>query len=319
MTWRRASTDNRQDELTVLRAVVAEAARVAAAAAAGDSEARMNAVPGIADHPDSLALRASMNALLDRTDSFTREVTGALGAMSAGRFYREVLPVGMLGAFRHGATAINEARTAMLAAEARTEQSEARRRELADRLEVTVMGIAHQVAAASTELGATAATLAESAGRAVGQADAAATTVSRLETASAQIREVVELISSVAAQTKLLALNAQIEAARAGAAGRGFEVVAAEVKSLADTTARSTEDITTTVSDMLAVTGQSVEAMESVGGTLRDMAPMVADLRSAVEGDDILSAGRLDGQGLAQMAETLRAEMDEFIVVMRAG
>jgi methyl-accepting chemotaxis protein len=239
--------------------------------------------------------------------------------MSDGRFYREVLPVGMLGAFRQGATAINQARTAMLAAEARTAQSEARRRELADRLEVTVLGIAHQVAAASTQLGATAATLAESAGRAVGQADDAATTVSRLEVASTQIREVVALISSVAAQTKLLALNAQIEAARAGAAGRGFEVVAAEVKSLADTTAKSTEDITATVSDMLAVTGQSVHAMESVGGTLRDIAPMVADLRIAVEGGDMMRSDALDSQGLAQMAETLRSEMDEFITVMRAG
>jgi methyl-accepting chemotaxis protein len=313
------SAETRHDELTMLRAVVAEAARVAAAAAAGDSEARMVAIPGTEDQRDALALRASVNALLDRTDSFTREVTGALGAMSDGRFYREVLPVGMLGAFRQGATAINDARTAMLAAEARTAQSEARRRELADRLEVTVLGIAHQVAAASTQLGATAATLAASAGRAVGQADDAATTVSRLEVASTQIREVVALISSVAAQTKLLALNAQIEAARAGAAGRGFEVVAAEVKSLADTTAKSTEDITTTVSDMLAVTGQSVHAMESVGGTLRDIAPMVADLRLAVEGDGLLRGDERDGQGLAQMAETLRAEMDEFISVMRAG
>jgi methyl-accepting chemotaxis protein len=142
--------------------------------------------------------------------------------------------------------------------------------------------------------------------------------VSRLETASTQIREVVALISSVAAQTKLLALNAQIEAARAGAAGRGFEVVASEVKSLADTTAKSTEDISTTVSDMLAVTTQSVAAMESVGVTLRDIAPMVQDLRAAVDGDGG-SYGQVDQQGLAQMAETLRSEMDQFLTVMRAG
>lgn len=306
-----------REELALLRQVVEEAARVAAAASEGDSEARMSPIPGSEGVPAVAALRRSLNSLLDRTDAFTREVTGALGAISVGQYYREVLPGGLVGSYRHGADAINEARTAIMAAEARTAESEARRQELADRLEVTVLAIAEQVAAASTELGATASTLAQSAVVAVGQADSATTTVTRLESASHQIREVVALISSVAAQTKLLALNAQIEAARAGAAGRGFEVVASEVKSLADTTAKSTEDISSTVSDMLAATSQSVQAMESVGVTLRDIAPMVSDLRSAVEGGAVV--GDVDQQGLSQMAETLRAEMDDFLAVMRAG
>ena len=88
--------------------------------------------------------------------------------------------------------------------------------------------------------------------------------ITGLSESAQKIGEVIKLIRAIAEQTNLLALNATIEAARAGEAGRGFAVVASEVKSLAVQTATATEDIANHILAVQTSTSSAVEAIRLI-------------------------------------------------------
>jgi len=121
------------------------------------------------------------------------------------------------------------------------------------------------------------------AGEAVKQAQQTDARINELSLAANRIGDVVKLITSVAEQTNLLALNATIEAARAGEAGRGFAVVASEVKALAAQTGKATEEISAQIAGMQSATQDAVGAIKEIGGTIGRISEIAAAIAAAVE------------------------------------
>jgi len=107
--------------------------------------------------------------------------------------------------------------------------------------------------------------------------------VRTLSDASAEIGKVVSLIQAIAEQTNLLALNATIEAARAGEAGKGFAVVASEVKMLASQTAKATEEISGRIAAVVDATGKAVDAIQSVDTTIGRIHDISTTIAAAVQ------------------------------------
>ncbi len=180
-------------------------------------------------------------------------------------------------------------------------------------------------------------------------------TVSTLSEAAAQIGDVVKLIQDIAEQTNLLALNATIEAARAGEAGKGFAVVASEVKNLANQTARATEEISNKIVTVQNVSTEAVSAIRGIGATIEKISEISGVIANAIQQQELAtkeisnnvqqaSAGTnevssnivnvthaamesrnaanevLQASGeLSKQSEALRAEIQTFLSKVRTG
>jgi methyl-accepting chemotaxis protein len=146
------------------------------------------------------------------------------------------------------------------------------------------------VAGATEELGASILEISDQASQANGVVERASEIaqnadqlVGQLSSGASRIGDVIKLIRAIAEQTNLLALNATIEAARAGEAGRGFAVVASEVKTLASQTAKATEEIATQIGAIQGSTAQAVEAIRQISGVMGDISRFTATIAASVE------------------------------------
>lgn len=125
----------------------------------------------------------------------------------------------------------------------------------------------------SSQISAGAASKSEEAHQAIGA----------LQESAAKIEDIIHLIRDVAEQTNLLALNATIEAARAGEAGKGFAVVASEVKNLANQTSSATTEISSHVQNVLQAIDATVTVIGQIGGTIGELNEVSTSISAAME------------------------------------
>lgn len=147
----------------------------------------------------------------------------------------------------------------------------------------TVASAAEELSASIQEISRQVSESAAIASDAVNEVEQTNGKVLGLASAAEKIGEVVNLINDIASQTNLLALNATIEAARAGEAGKGFAVVATEVKSLADQTAKATEEIGAQINEIQDATGHAVTAINGIGDTIRKVNDIASSISVGVE------------------------------------
>jgi methyl-accepting chemotaxis protein len=147
----------------------------------------------------------------------------------------------------------------------------------------TVSASSEEMSVSIKEIARNAADAARVALSAVTAAEATNATVQKLGASGAEIGKVVKVITAIAAQTKLLAINATIEAARAGDAGKGFAVVANEVKELAKETAQATEEIGARIEAIQADTASAVQAIAQIGAVVKQINEYQSTIAAAVE------------------------------------
>jgi len=165
-----------------------------------------------------------------------------------------------------------------------------------------VRGMMESVAAGAEELNASVREISaamsksrETAMTAVDRVEAADQQAQRLALAAESMSSIVQLIGDITGQINLLALNATIESARAGEAGRGFAVVASEVKNLANQAKQATDKIEQEIGNLNGISGDVVEALNSIKKAIQEVSEYVTSTAAAVEEQSTVTSEMSNG------------------------